>query len=263
MPSPLNGLMDPAASPTTAHVGPTFGLDRAGHRDAGRRSGAQVGFSGSISQYSGSGGRPLLHEVRGVDALEVAERRQQADADVDRPVADREDPAVAGQRVAVAVAHVEGALDPRLGVQRALEVVADRHALRVASGSGPCPAPGRTGSWRRRRSRRSGRGSCGSRRSSLSFTTAPRTSPPRTSGCDGLGALEQGGAGLHGVLGDDLVEVTAAHDEAVVGEHPGAAGHSQLEGDAVGDGPQPVVAVVVAEPVVEAHVAELLDRPRA
>src|SRR3546814_13156823 len=66
----------------------------------------------------------------GVDLTPAPERRQQTDADVDGAVAAREDPAVAGHGVAVAVAHVEGGLDPRVGVQRALEVAPDGHALR-------------------------------------------------------------------------------------------------------------------------------------
>src|SRR5690606_13797589 len=49
------------------------------------------------------------------------------------PVADREDPAVARQRVAVAVPNIEAGLDPRVIMQWALVVGADRHALRVAA----------------------------------------------------------------------------------------------------------------------------------
>jgi hypothetical protein len=52
----------------------------------------------------------------GVDALEVAERREQADADVDGAVADREDPAVARHRLSVAVLDIERRLDPRIVV---------------------------------------------------------------------------------------------------------------------------------------------------
>ena len=221
MPSPLNGLIEPAASPTTSHVGPTFGSIEppigsrppVGIADAARR--------GQISQYSGRGARELVHEVGRVDALEVAERRQQADADVDRAVADREDPAVAGQRVAVAVADVERALDPRVGVQRALVVAADRHALRVARGRARCRAPGRTASWRRRRPRRSG--------VDRTFWPAPCPSRPRrdeptvdTERSHRLGALPERGAGLHGVLGDHLVEVAATHDVAVATGRSGA-----------------------------------------
>src|SRR6476659_7166133 len=53
MPSPLNGLVDPAASPTTAHVGPTFGLIEPA---IGMRPpvGAHTGSSGLISQYPGA-----------------------------------------------------------------------------------------------------------------------------------------------------------------------------------------------------------------
>src|SRR6478752_6674631 len=53
MPSPLNGLIEPAASPTTIHVGPTFGLIEP---PIGRRPpvGGAIGDSGSICQCSGS-----------------------------------------------------------------------------------------------------------------------------------------------------------------------------------------------------------------
>ena len=71
-----------------------------------------------------------VEQMRGVDALELAERRQQPDTDVDGAVADREDPAVAGHRVAVAILHVERRFDPRLGVSRRLPVGANGGAVR-------------------------------------------------------------------------------------------------------------------------------------
>src|SRR5581483_10473767 len=53
MPSPLNGLMVPAASPTTIHVGPTTGVTEP---PMGRRPpvGAPVDPSGVMPQYAGA-----------------------------------------------------------------------------------------------------------------------------------------------------------------------------------------------------------------
>jgi hypothetical protein len=59
-----------------------------------------------------------VEEMSGVDALELAERRQQSHSDVDGAVADREDPPIARHRVAVAILDVERRLDPRFGVAR-------------------------------------------------------------------------------------------------------------------------------------------------
>ena len=72
-----------------------------------------------------------------------------------RAVADREDPAVAGHRVAVAVLHVERRLDPRLGVARASPSTCGWPCRRATPGCGTCRGPGRSGCWRRRRRRRS------------------------------------------------------------------------------------------------------------
>ncbi len=105
-----------------------LGTDRPTHRDATARGGAlrSVGIDlppvGHMWAYS-------LRKMGGVDAPEVTERRQQADADVHRAVADREDPAVPGHRVAVAVLHVERALDPRFGVPGGFPVRPDRGAV--------------------------------------------------------------------------------------------------------------------------------------
>ena len=93
--------------------GTRLGPDRAAHRDApaGRAALRAVGVDlPALGDLAGVG----VEQVGGVDALEVAERRQQADADVHGAVADGEDPAVAGQRVAVAVLDVERGLDPRV-----------------------------------------------------------------------------------------------------------------------------------------------------
>ena len=156
MPSPLNGLTDPAASPTTRYVGPCFGPTEPpmGMPPADRTGGRAA--AASISQRSATGGRVAVEQVGGVDALEVAERREQPDADVDRAVAHREDPAVAGERVAVAVLHVERGLDPRLVVAGRLPVASGWRCRRATPWSGTCRAPGRSGCWRRRPPRRSG-----------------------------------------------------------------------------------------------------------
>ena len=108
--------------------------DAAAHRDpAARRTALRVVRVDlpALGDLAGVG----VEQVGGVDALEVAERRQQADADVDGAVADREDPAVAGHRVAVAVLDVERRLDPRVGVARRRPVGADRRPVRPLPGA--------------------------------------------------------------------------------------------------------------------------------
>ena len=128
MPSPLNGLTAPAASPTTRKVGPALGptLPPIGMRPlVGRHSGSVGVDLPAFGDLAGVG----VEQVGGVDALEVAERRQQADADVHGAVADREDPPVAGHRLAVAVLDVERRLDPRVLVAGRLPVRADRGAV--------------------------------------------------------------------------------------------------------------------------------------
>ena len=136
---------------------PGLGADRASHRQpaAGR---ATLGLVGLELPVVGRGGDVLAEQVGGVDALEVAERGQQPDADVHRPVAHREDPPVARHGVAVAVLHVEAALDPRLGGERAAPVAPDGRARRATPGGATCPAPARSGSWRRRPRPRTGPG---------------------------------------------------------------------------------------------------------
>ena len=105
-----------------------LGPDRAAHGDAAADR-ARRGVGGVDLPAVGDHVRVAVEQVGGVDALEVAERGQQPDADVDRAVAHREDPAVAGQRVAVAVLHVERRLDPRLVVAGRLPVGADGRAV--------------------------------------------------------------------------------------------------------------------------------------
>ena len=63
-------------------------------------------------------------------------------------------------------------------------------------------------------------------------------------------------------VGDHLVELAAPH-HVPVGREVGVLGPGQLEGDAVGDRPQPVEALELRERVGETHVVELADRPRS
>ena len=179
------------------------------------------------------------------------------------PSPHREDPAVAGQRVAVAVAHVEGALDPRVGVQRALEVAADRHALRVAPVAGGAERAAEARVATRRRSRRSGRGSravvarrpCPSRR-------RRRRGRRASTGAHRLGALEQRGARPRPPARRPSGRGRGGARRSRGREHR-VLGPLQLERDAVGDGAQPVVAVVVASSRSSSPMScELLDRPR-
>ena len=193
MPSPLNGLIEPAASPIDDPGRARLRVDRAGHRQAaaGGLAEHRVGVDAPVRRR---GGRPLRHQVRGVDVAPVAEGRQQADADVDGPVAAREDPAVAR------------AWRRRCGrARRGPTRSTGRRAAGSRSSRGwPCPAgaacragcraPGRTGRATRRRRRRSGRGSRAPRRCALSLTTAPREQPVAQDRPQRLGALQQRGA---------------------------------------------------------------------
>ena len=240
MPSPLNGLTLPAASPIDEVGRPGLGADRPAHRDppADRpaRRVRRVDLP-AVGDLVGVG----VEEVRGVDALEVAERRQQPDADVHGAVADREDPAVAGHRVAVAVLDVERRLDPRLGVLGRLPVGADRRAVRPLAGAVRAerpaePAVGAVGDDRvlgpdvdrprRRRPR----------------PWAPRTKPRSTSGWTASCLCEHGGPGPLGVGGDELVELAPAHDVAVV-RVDRVRRPLQLQLAAHAGGPQALVAV--------------------
>ena len=230
-----------------------------GSLPAGRRP--QVAVSGEMPQRAGRGLAERVHQVGGVDVLPARERREQADADVDRAVANRKDPPIPGQMVAVPVADVEVALDPGLVVERTREIAANRHAQRDTCGRGRCRAPGRSGSWRRRRRSRTGPGPPRWRPRPCRRTIAPATRPPSTSGLDRLGRRPERRAGLHRPLGDHLVELAAPHDVAV-GREVGVLGPGELERDAVGDRAQPVEALELRERLGETHVVELADRPR-
>ena len=74
-------------------------------------------------------------------SFQPLEGREQPDADVDRAVADRENPPIPGQMVPVAVPQVEVALDPGLIVVRTGEIAANRHAQRVGAVAGGAERP--------------------------------------------------------------------------------------------------------------------------
>ena len=204
-----------------------------------------------------------VEQVGGVDALEVAERRQQADADVHRAVADREDPAVAGHRVAVAVLDVERRLDPRLGVRGRLPVGADRRAVRPLPGAGRAEGPTEAAVGAVGDDRVLGPDVDGSSRRAPSTIGAAheapldeRVRPPRAP------ARSVAPAAL-GVVGDDLVELAAAHDVAVVrvdrvlpATPARARGPCRWPAGRCSGG-------TAASSSAEAHVVELLARPAA
>src|SRR5439155_17930136 len=81
---------------------------------------------------------------------------------------------------------------------------------------------------------------------------------------EGIGGLRRGPEGrarLHGLARDHLVEVAPADDVAVWGKVR-VVGPGELEGDAVRDRPEAVIALVVGERVGQPHVVQLAHRPR-
>ena len=152
---------------------------RAAHRDA-PAGGLALGLVGvdlpTIGDLMGIG----VEQMSGVDALELAERRQQSDADVDRAVADREDPSVAGHRVAVAILHVERRLDPRLGVTRRSPSRCGWPCRTATPACGTCRASDRSDCWPRRRRRRIGRGSRWARRRAVARRRRARSRDRRS-----------------------------------------------------------------------------------
>ena len=102
--------------------------DRAAGRQlaAGRRRRTTV--SGEMPHRAGAVAQNASISVLVLTSFQPVNVDSRPDADVHGAVAHREDPAVPGQVVAVAVAEVEVALDPRLVVERAGEVAAHRHA---------------------------------------------------------------------------------------------------------------------------------------
>ena len=194
-----------------------------------------------------------------VDALEVAERRQQPDADVDGAVADREDPAVPGHRVAVAVLDVERRLDPRVGV------AGDGQYVRIAVPYGHSLVRDVPRARPKRLLAPSATIVNSARMSTLEpswrLTVDAAHEAAVDDRMDRLVALEQFGAGGDGVVGDHRVEVAAPHDVAVAGVHR-MARPLQLELPAHPGGPQPVVAVEPLEPAGQAHLVELVHGAR-
>ena len=264
MPSPLNGLIVPAASPTSTQVGPTFGVTEPpiGRRPpVGRR---RRPSPGEMPQYAGAVWANSSIRCDRVHRLPVAERRQQPDADVDRPVADREDPPVAGQascrcgRARRGPTRSTGRRAAGSRSSRGSPCPAGSDRLRLGAERPPEPAVGAVGD-----DHVAGPDLPRRRRVALSFTTAPRTSPPSTIGAMASVPWCSDGAGRDGVLGDELVEVATAHDVAVRREHR-VLRPLELEGDAVGAGPQAVVAMVAGgdDGRLEPHLLELVHRPR-
>ena len=139
MPSPLNGFTEPAASPTTSQVGPTFGFTEPPVGSLPPVGGPHE-VSGEMPHRAGAVSTNASINVLVLTSFQPENVDSRPDADVHGAVAHREDPAVAGEVVAVAVAEVEVALDPRLVVERAGEVAAHRHAERIACGHGPQPS---------------------------------------------------------------------------------------------------------------------------
>ncbi len=200
-----------------------------------------------------------VHETARVHRLPSCERRQQPDADVHGAVADREHPSVPGEVVALAVAEVEVALDPGVVVVRALEVAPHGHAHRVR------PVARRPERPAEPRVRAVGddevaRPDRFARAALLAVDDRARDETALDERIGGFRRGPHGGARLHRLARDHLVEVAPADDVAVRGKVR-VVGPGELEGDAVRDRPEAVVALVVGERVGEPHVVELAHRP--
>ena len=244
MPSPLNGFTDPSASPAVSQLGPTLGFTE---NPVGSLPpvGAPHSESAEMPQRVGRGVAERLHEVRGVHVLPTREGGEQPDADVHRPVADREDPSVAGEVVAVLVADVEVRLDPGFVVERAREVAAHRHAERIRAVARRAERPpeagvGAVGHEHVARPDRLGDPGL------LALHHRAAHEAVLDQRLDGLGGRPERRARLHRDVGDHLVEVAPTHDVAVVGK-VGVVGPRQLERDAVPDRPQAVEALELGE----------------
>ena len=177
---------------------------------------------------------------------------EQADTHVHGAVAEREDPAVARQRGAVAVAHVEGALDPGIVVVGALEVGADRHALGPGSLAPAAEPPSHPGV------RPVGDHQVGGLHVAVLTGGAIQDAhpPAEASGQQrfgGLGAVPHQCPGRAGVLQHRRVQGAALHHVAV-GGIDGVLGPGEFPGVAVGDGPQATEAVIRLDLGAEAHV---------
>jgi hypothetical protein len=200
-----------------------------------------------------------VEQVRGVDALEIAERAEQADADVDGAVADGEDPAVPGQRVAVAVVHVERGFDPWLVVARALPVGPDGGAVRPLA----CAE-------RAERATEAAVGAVGhhdvlgmdvERGPVLHLHRRAAHEPAIHQRLHGLVPGEQRGAFALSVQRHHGVELAAADDVPVLRVHR-MAGPFQFERLAHAHRSQAAVAVERTERFGEPHLVELMHGPR-
>src|SRR5581483_1461882 len=191
--------------------------------------------------------------------LPAGEGGEEPDADVHGPVAHREDPPVSREMVAGAVAEVEVRLDPRIVVERTLEVAPDGHPQRVAAVTGGAEGAAEA------RVRAVGnhyiaRADVLRPVRTVSANLYTLDEPAVDDRRDGLRARPQGRPALHGPLGDHLVEVAAAHDVAV-GRELGVMGPLELEGDAVADRAEPVEALEALQRAGETHVVQLAHGP--
>ena len=228
------------------------------HRDA-TAGGLAFGSVGRDLPAIGDLVRVRVEQVRGVDALELAKRRQQADTDVDRAVTDREDPAVAGHRIAVAILHVERGFDPRLGVTRCLPVGPDRRPV------GPLACAERA-----ERTAEAAVGAVGDDDvpgadldgiASRRLHHSPANEPAIDDGLQRLVTLEQRCTGSNRVAGDHRVELPSANDVAVLRVHR-VRRPLQLELTSHARGAQPVVLVELGELIAEPHFVQLVHGAR-
>ena len=101
MPSPLNGLIVPAASPTSSIPGTADGRRFSPVGSGPDRTGPSA-FSSVSSHSGGSASTNVSKTLLRRDALELLERAHQAGADVQDAVGKEEDPAVARHEAAAA-----------------------------------------------------------------------------------------------------------------------------------------------------------------
>ena len=123
-----------------------MGSDGEAHGESspgGRSHGVVRGDPPSVGDEVDEG----VHQLGGVDALPSAVGRQQADAHVDPTVAEREDPAIARDDVALRVADVEVRFDVVVGRGGGLVVAPDGHAHRPLAPTlgAECPTDSRVG----------------------------------------------------------------------------------------------------------------------
>ena len=209
MPSPLNGLIEPAASPTTSHVGPDLRVRPT--RAIGRRPAGGRRRAATRDRWPSAPAAVLAHSRmrwRRVDALAVAERRQQADADVD------------GARRPPGRSSRSRATSCRCGRARrgrySIHGSSWQWALEVARGW-PCPGVAPVAPVPSARPNREFDAVGDDHVAGVDLpvvatvagrcTTAPRQESVAQDRADRLGALAQDGAAAHGVLGDHRVEV--------------------------------------------------------